>query len=1840
MLFAMVSGVAAENVKTTVEKLSQSLSYISEQNEGKPYSFREDVVCELSSDSIHAGNVIPVVTDEAGERISNREVLVLPINGKYLVKAMNPHRNQNKTYTITFYHSGNDIYANAETTLNLDFVRSTPKIVYNLDLKKDSYRYDDQITYTLSSNHVAAENVEYYESDEQGVPIIDAVLNIKRDENKFIITADNSDSKNYETNATHYITFKFLGDEGYGCDTQTFALDYARVKNEISYTSSSDDVIHEHGEGITYYYNAGQKAGGISCYQSDKDGNRLDDRDDLSIEVGDKGSFKVSGKNLSPEGEPFYVTIAHAENGVYLANHQTFEFHVTKIDLKRNIDVQELENGIFFKTRKMYVDVFVSAQHNNLREDDVDNIAFDLTATLKSDSQTPEAMKYKKPVVSYDSNVQAYRFRYEIDKEYAHALKANGEYEIEAVAKFEVDYFKDFSVVYDSVVVKRSSISLTVDGETSRSMEYSKDIKSISYRIQGENFAEYPVACTAHIDGDKTIEVVSIDNNSMEYNLLKAGKTKLILTVDDDSMVSKYDAHEEIVVEIDITVTSPSNTDYTINGKTPEAFLEAAVTIPNTDEKWYKDDITFSFGENNLYTQICYSADKGKNWTTKNIEEFIIGETMPTDYEFYFCNTEVGIRSSDVKPNMFFTGIAVDQTNPSWNTTLVIDQTPSVHSNETISYFPTGIIVTGYAGTEVGSDKKVDAGAGIEKVYVQCGNSDIWEEIALDDRYSSSYTLALDENKNYGTIRLKTVDYLGHESEVAEYAKAVCVDDVTPVVVAVTVDEEGQIADYDGTWTNQQLRYAVDLLQKPQVSGIHKYEYAFVLRGTAVRPEEVTEWTEIDQDELEVIFGTFAGDSENYARKNGTLYFRAQSNAGLTTSKEDIINQQKEIRIWQEDLEGAKVMASVKPDAKTGWYNAQTGEVSISFEYPEYDEKNCAPAVGIVYTFATKASKEGEASSTTSKFFKGIFAEKTDAGVVENVLNDDLTKGTITINRDSMNTLTVHVEDAAGNRSEVSEFEYKADFIVPDILSATVGGADITIHKDDATGALYTKFSQNALTVDSQAEYGISEKQNFYMAITQEQGGKAALSGSNLRDTLNIEPCTRGYVYLCAVDGAGNQSEAWTDGIVVDNQAPTGGSQQEISIVTKGMNSAEFFNEDIEVSLKVVDAPAKDHYSGLKNVTYTLGRDNQNTEGNITVFESQSASLTWNNIAKNHGFETDNIIIDAAKNESNHAYIQVTATDYAGNTSTITKELQIDVTNPQIEISFEQSNALKETYYNSNRVARIEVKELNFDPSQVSFVIYKDGKEDPTLIPAAGSWNTSDGNRHSTYITFSEDGDYSFEVQCTDLAGNKSQKAVSETFTIDKTKPVVEVAYDNNNAWKANYYSQARTATITVVEHNFDARDFEASVAPQAVLGSWTHNEDVHRVTIHFDQEEHYSYRVNYTDLAGNTMDAFTEEEFYIDMNSPVIQISGVEDHSANAGDVIPVVTVSDKNYDIEGVQMSLQNSKGQQIAVMYSVTMLDSGYSYILTNVNEQPDEIYTLTVIATDMAGNESELTYHFSLNRNGSVYDLSQMSALVEKAYMRYIDVEDLHIYEMNVNTIEEFNIIVTRNGQVITSMETDARPYDGAQDAIYYTTNVEGSDAIGYEYEYTIYRESFWQEGIYNIMFYSRDKAGNEVNNTLTEKEAEITFVVDNTVPNVVVEGVESGELYTEETKDINVYVSDNFKLQEAYFKLVDEDRNVIQTYNYMELAEEEGEIVTITLPSSNKKMSIQYYALDVAGNDIATMQDEAVATSFMITTNAWIRYINNQKAVAGTICVAVVVVVAVGAGVFFRRRRKA
>ena len=185
-----------------------------------------------------------------------------------------------------------------------------------------------------------------------------------------------------------------------------------------------------------------------------------------------------------------------------------------------------------------------------------------------------------------------------------------------------------------------------------------------------------------------------------------------------------------------------------------------------------------------------------------------------------------------------------------------------------------------------------------------------------------------------------------------------------------------------------------------------------------------------------------------------------------------------------------------------------------------------------------------------------------------------------------------------------------------------------------------------------------------------------------------------------------------------------------------------------------------------------------------------------------------------------------------------------------------------------------------------------DGAEQ--LVPGAAvkpiEWIT-DGDLHTTELTFTEDGDYVLELSYKDFSendaaitgsdGNSARAAyVSKVITVDQTAPVIEVEYDNHSARNENCYQSDRTATITVTEHNFKAEEFVAAVTGRDIFGqetalmdyeayartpeNWTHNGDVHTLRLPFEADAEYQFSGSYTDLAGNAA-SFEEPSFLID---------------------------------------------------------------------------------------------------------------------------------------------------------------------------------------------------------------------------------------------------------------------------------------------------------------------------------------------------------------------------------------
>lgn len=115
------------------------------------------------------------------------------------------------------------------------------------------------------------------------------------------------------------------------------------------------------------------------------------------------------------------------------------------------------------------------------------------------------------------------------------------------------------------------------------------------------------------------------------------------------------------------------------------------------------------------------------------------------------------------------------------------------------------------------------------------------------------------------------------------------------------------------------------------------------------------------------------------------------------------------------------------------------------------------------------------------------------------------------------------------------------------------------------------------------------------------------------------------------------------------------------------------------------------------------------------------------------------------------------------------------------------------------------------------------------------------------------------------------------------------------------------------------------------------------------------------------------------------MSITGVADKSANNGDVAPIITYSDTNFNKDAVTITLSGiNNGKDLKYTGSFADIANGQTYTYANFEkiQSVDDIYTLTAKLTDMAGNETEATITFSANRFGSVYNLTGLENILTK------------------------------------------------------------------------------------------------------------------------------------------------------------------------------------------------------------------------------------------------------------------
>ena len=531
------------------------------------------------------------------------------------------------------------------------------------------------------------------------------------------------------------------------------------------------------------------------------------------------------------------------------------------------------------------------------------------------------------------------------------------------------------------------------------------------------------------------------------------------------------------------------------------------------------------------------------------------------------------------------------------------------------------------------------------------------------------------------------------------------------------------------------------------------------------------------------------------------------------------------------------------------------------------------------------------------------------------------------------------------------------------------------------------------------------------------------------------------------------------------------------------------------------------------------------------------------------------------------------------------------------------------------------------------------------MIPTISGWRETpgtgnkDNTRWISTITYSADGDYTFAIDYTDLAGNictsinYDPTTVSEKeFTIDKTVPVINVSYDNNASQNNNYYSDARTATIVITEHNFDASrvqinisavdDGVAVVVPN--ISGWTTNGDRHSAQISYVNDALYTFDISCVDKAGNEAADFAQEVFYIDRTDPVLEIIGVENSKAYKGSVIPVIKYSDTNLDDSKVVITLTGVNRKSVKIEGTYSDIHNGRIFTFEDFayEKEIDDIYTLKVEVTDKAGRKVSEKVDYSINRFGSTYSLSKNTEKLNGSYVQ--TTEDVVITEVNANKLSNIKITLFKNNQtIVLEQGTD------------YEMEVEGGGDQWYKYTYTIFKKNFEDDGVYRLTIHSEDEAGNVADNTIDTKNTEISFGVDKTPPTINIKDVADGETYALENLTAHMSVTDNLKLASVVVFLDGKEHKQWSKEEIDRLIAN-GEDFTFEISGdSTKAHTIRVVAVDEAGNGYT---DEV--KDFYITTDPLVRYYNNKPLFYGSISG---VVGAAGVGGLFvalkRRKRK-
>lgn len=436
-----------------------------------------------------------------------------------------------------------------------------------------------------------------------------------------------------------------------------------------------------------------------------------------------------------------------------------------------------------------------------------------------------------------------------------------------------------------------------------------------------------------------------------------------------------------------------------------------------------------------------------------------------------------------------------------------------------------------------------------------------------------------------------------------------------------------------------------------------------------------------------------------------------------------------------------------------------------------------------------------------------------------------------------------------------------------------------------------------------------------------------------------------------------------------------------------------------------------------------------------------------------------------------------------------------------------------------------------------------------------------------------QDGMLTFQLKKTDADGNVIGISTlqQEAYFVDGEVPEARIEPSGSLENGVVYAAQSADVTVTVppdgksglkrVSYRISSGAGEDNPSSQEETWTdWTECRGSEQINI--SGEGLYRVYVRTEDRVGNL--AFSSSApICVDCTPPQIEIEGVQSDTANSGSVPIRVKCSDSFYRPGSLAVKIVGANNGKVPkIKSSEEKKKSASTEFFDFPREQTyDDAYRLEVKAEDLAGNVTQKILDFSINRFGSVYDLSGETKEVLQPYY-LTEATDIVFLEMNIDYVGESEIFCRENGEL--------KKLNRGSD---YTVELQGSSDSWKQYRYTIPAEYFEKEGVYELLLASRDRARNESDTGLQGKQ--VTFALDWTAPECLVTGVESLGIYPVEHQTACIQPKDNLGISQTR---VYRDSELVQT------AEKDEVPVKLKLDAKQEWQTIQVYVRDLAGNE--------------------------------------------------------